>query len=49
MGHLNKHVATVHEGKKQFKCAICNAVFGQKPHFIKHVLTVHEGKKKNQM
>ena len=39
------HVATVHEGKKTFKCDICNANFGQKSTLNKHVATVHEGKK----
>ena len=36
------HVATVHEGQKQFKCDICNAKFGHKCNLNKHV---HEGKK----
>ena len=42
---MNKHIATVHEGKKQFKCDICNANFGQKGDRNRHVTTVHEGKK----
>merc|ERR1739848_683048 len=33
------------EGKKQFKCHICNAEFGQRGSLNKHVTTVHEGKK----
>ena len=41
---LNKHVVKVHEGNKQFKCGICNALFGQKRDFNKHVATVNEGK-----
>lgn len=43
---MNGHVATVHEGKKQFKCAICDVKFGHKSHLNQHVITVHEGKKK---
>ena len=29
-GHLKKHVSTVHEGRKQFKCDICNDRFTSK-------------------
>ena len=29
---LNQHVETVHEGKNQFKCDICDANFGWKSH-----------------
>ena len=42
---MNNHVATVHEGKKQFQCDICSANFGEKGSLNKHVATVHEGKK----
>ena len=42
---MNNDVATVHEGKKQFKCDICNTKFGIKSDLNRHVATVHEGKK----
>ena len=42
---VNWHVPTVHGGKKQFKCGICNSNFGQKVHLNNHVGTVHQGKK----
>ena len=44
-GNLNTHVATVYEGKKQFKCDICDSKFGVKGKLNVHVTTVLEGKK----
>ena len=46
-GHLNKHVARVHEGKKQFKCNICDSMFGVKGKLNVHVATVHAMKERN--
>ena len=42
---MKRHVVVVHEGRKRFKCEICNAEFGQKSDLNKHVAVVHEGKK----
>ena len=42
---INGHIASVHEGKKPFKCNICDASFTQKGEIIGHFATVHEGKK----
>ena len=36
---------SVHEGKKPFKCNLCDASFAEKCNLKKHVSTVHEGKK----
>ena len=44
-GDMNKHVASVHEGKKPFKCDICDRSFSLKSHMNRHVASVHEGKK----
>ena len=38
---LNRHVASVVEGKKLFKNIICDVSFAKK----KHIATVHENKK----
>ena len=35
----------VHEGRKLFKCDICNYSSSQKCHINTHVESVHEGKK----
>ena len=43
-GTLNKHVGTIHEGKKPFQCTICDARFGARGTLNKHVGTIHEGK-----
>ena len=45
MSTLSAHVASVHEGKKPFKCNICDYSSSLKHHMKKHVDSVHEGKK----
>ena len=43
---LNKHVESVHERKKPFKCNnICDYSCSQKGHLKPHVASVHEVKK----
>ena len=42
---LNRHIESVHEGKKPFQCNHCEKQFSQKPAMEKHVESVHEGKK----
>ena len=47
--HLDKHVASVHEGKKPFKCSTCDASFTTKTNLnatLKcHFESILEGKK----
>ena len=45
---VNRHVLSIHEGKKplkQYPCHICSKVFQKKSDFKRHVLSDHEGKK----
>ena len=42
---LNSHIASVHEGKKPFKCDICNASFTKTGNLNRHVASIHERKK----
>ena len=41
---MNKHVASVHGGKKPFKCDICDLRCSQKGNMKTHVASVHEEK-----
>ena len=43
--HLKGHIESVHEGKKLFKCKICDSSFTQKRYMNRHIESVHEGKK----
>ena len=42
---MKKHVVSVHEGNKPFKCDVCEYTSPQTVDFKKHVASVHEGKK----
>ena len=42
---MKGHIATIHEGKKQFICDVCNAQFTSKHGMKGHIATIHEGKK----
>ena len=39
---LNLHIASVHEGKKPFKCEICDDQFELKHELNEHIASVHE-------
>ena len=41
---INRCNSLSYGAKKQFKCEICNAEFGQKRDLNKHVATIHPGK-----
>ena len=38
---MNGHIASVHEGKKPFKCDTCVASFTRKPNLNKHIVSAH--------
>ena len=42
-------MASVNEGKKPFKCDICNAQFTSKNGMKGHIATIHEGINLNKM
>ena len=42
---MNKYVTTVHEGKKPFKCNICDAGFVSEADLNRLNASVHEGRK----
>jgi hypothetical protein len=41
-GNLNKHVATVHEGKRPFVCEKCGYRFAERSKLKKHIKSFHE-------
>ena len=43
--YLRTHIASVHEGKKPFKCSRCNYGFASNGDLNRHISAVHEGKK----
>ena len=45
---LKIHISAVHEGKKPYKCTICDNSFGLKRNLKSHIASVHEGKKSFQ-
>ena len=43
--HLNRHVESIHKGKKPFECNVCDASFSDNGNLNRHIESVHEGKK----
>ena len=43
---VSMNTASGHEGKKQFKCDMCDAKFGQSGTLKNHFASIHEGKKR---
>ena len=39
---MNRHIESVHEGKKPFRCNICEATFAQKGSLKTHNVKIHE-------
>jgi uncharacterized C2H2 Zn-finger protein len=42
---VNRHIDSVHEGKRPYKCSFCKVSFGIKQNLTRHVTSVHEKKK----
>ena len=42
---MNKHIAAVHEEKKQFMCSYCNGNYATQARLYTHILAIHEGDK----
>ena len=40
-----RHIDTAHEGKRPYKCDLCDSAFNTKDELEKHQTKVHEGKK----
>ena len=41
-GHLNKHNARVHKGKRPKRCSVCDEIFSRKSKLNEHIASVHE-------
>ena len=44
--NFKKHIESFHEGKKAFRCNICDLRFTQNGGLKSHIQSVHEGKRK---
>ena len=42
---MKSHVASIHEGKKAFKCGICDERFSQNGSLKRHMISRHESRK----
>jgi uncharacterized Zn-finger protein len=42
---LKKHIRTIHEQRKDFKCPTCQLTFGQSSTLARHIRAVHEQRK----
>ena len=42
---MKKHIKTIHEGRKDYKCEYCGKLFGQNGSMWTHVRMVHKGRK----
>ena len=40
---ITRHISSVHEGKKTFKCSICDFKGAQKGNLTMHIESVHDG------
>ena len=40
---LKRHISSVHEGLKPFKCNICGIYYAQKINLKTHITQVHDG------
>ena len=41
-GHMRRHIKTVHEGCKDFKCESCEKLFTQADSLRGHIKSIHE-------
>ena len=42
---LKQHIQSVHEGKKPYKCSLCDYTSAQKGNLQRHIQSIHESKK----
>ena len=42
---MTRHTASIHEGRKPFKCEVCEKSFAEKSKLGSHMLSVHDRKK----
>ena len=47
-GDLKKHIHTVHEGKKDYKCESCGKSFSKRNYLDKHICTNHDRHKNHE-
>ena len=46
VGEMKRHIQSVHEGKKDYKCNSCDKMFFSKAHLKRHFNGIHKGIKR---
>ena len=46
-GHLKRHIHSIHDSNKDYKCEVCSKSFSSTSHLKIHIKRTHDGQKTN--